>query len=79
MAAFKLCTVPATGSLSGTGGYESLTVVRQELGLVAGLALIAVIGARLIGSDTDWIAGAIAVYSAWRVANFWRLLYWLSQ
>ena len=53
MAAFKLCTVPATGSLSGTGGYESLTAVRQELGLVAGLALIAVIGARLIGSDTD--------------------------
>ena len=53
--------------------------MRSELGLVAGLALIAVIGARFVGSDAIWLTAALAVYAAWHAANLSRLLYWLNR
>ena len=71
--------MPATDSPSRIEEYEKLTVIRSELGLVAGLALIAVIGARFIGSDAIWLTTALAVYAAWHAANLSRLLYWLNR
>lgn len=55
-----------------------MKALRQELGLIATLALAAYLGARLLGHDGVLFGIAGAVYLAWHGANVLRLIVWLE-
>ncbi len=53
--------------------------MRQELGLLAGIATAALLGERVFGHALLWsLAGALA-YVGWHTANLARLLIWLGR
>lgn len=55
-----------------------MKTLRQELGLIATLALAAYLGTRLLGYDKVIFGIAGAVYLAWHVTNVVRLIVWLE-
>jgi two-component system phosphate regulon sensor histidine kinase PhoR len=56
-----------------------LREIRQELGLLAALVLVAVVSARIFGSDRLLLATSVAIYLGWHVLNLGRLIYWLGR
>lgn len=56
-----------------------MKAIQEEIGLLAGLAVAALIGERVFGSTTLWVAGAALVYAGWHGFNMVRLLAWLAR
>ena len=73
------CAVPATGSPRGAEGDRNVREIGQELTLIAGLALTALLGALLLGHTALFFGAAAGLYLAWHAANLLRLLHWLRR
>lgn len=56
-----------------------MIAIRQELGLIAGLALAAFLASFFLGNDMVAFGGASAAYIGWHGLNLMRLLNWLRH